>query len=176
MRRGGLNRNGFSCRNACAESHFSKSTNKRKHSYIDPDIDLGGPKVFELKISENAARKLKDLISKKGKADNTYLRVYVSGGGCSGFTYGMALDDKVHENETVIETDGIKVVVDPNSAPFLTGSAVDYMESLTGSGFTLSNPNSWSTCGCGHSFSPKDKESTTEEGRQHAVHDSCSCS
>jgi len=126
--------------------------------------------MFQLTLSDNATSKLRELISKNGTLENTYLRVYVAGGGCSGFRYGMALDNKLHDGDEVIQASGIKVVVDPQSAPYLDGSSVDYMESVAGSGFVVSNPNNWSTCGCGQSFSPKGQEAPdqTEGHRAHA--------
>lgn len=122
--------------------------------------------MFELVFSENAQSKLKELINKNASVESTYLRVYVSGGGCSGLSYGLALDDKLHDGDEVVQNDGIKVVVDPNSAKYLTGSSLDYVESVAGSGFVLSNPNNWSTCGCGKSFTPKDEKAP--EGHAHA--------
>lgn len=126
--------------------------------------------MFQLLLSENATSKLRELIAKNGTAEDTYLRVYVAGGGCSGFRYGMALDNKLHEGDEVVQANGIKVVVDPNSAPYLDGSSVDYTESVAGSGFVVSNPNNWSTCGCGQSFSPKGEAApdATEGHRAHA--------
>ncbi|OGS62210.1 MAG: hypothetical protein A3K59_10535 [Euryarchaeota archaeon RBG_19FT_COMBO_69_17] len=126
--------------------------------------------MFQLLLSENATSKLRELIAKNGTAEDTYLRVYVAGGGCSGFRYGMALDNKLHEGDEVFQANGIKVVVDPNSAPYLDGSSVDYTESVAGSGFVVSNPNNWSTCGCGQSFSPKGEAAPdgTEGHRAHA--------
>lgn len=125
--------------------------------------------MFQINLSENATSKLRELIAKNGSAETTYLRVYVAGGGCSGFRYGMALDDKLHEGDEVTQAGGIKVVVDPNSAPYLDGSSVDYMESVAGSGFVVSNPNNWSTCGCGQSFSPKG-EQAPDQTAGHQAH------
>jgi len=111
--------------------------------------------MFQITLSENATAKLRELISKNGSEETTYLRMYVAGGGCSGFRYGMALDNKLHEGDEVVQANGLKVVIDPNSLAYLDGSSVDYVESVAGSGFVVSNPNNWSTCGCGQSFSPK---------------------
>jgi iron-sulfur cluster assembly protein len=79
------------------------------------------------------------------------LRIYVQGGGCSGFQYGMVLDE-VAEGDEVFEVEGVKVIVDPMSLRYLEGAEVDYKEDLMGGGFAIKNPNATSTCGCGHSF------------------------
>lgn len=80
------------------------------------------------------------------------LRVYVQGGGCSGFSYGMVLDE-VTDGDQVFERDGVKVIVDPMSFKYLAEAEIDYKEDLMGGGFAIKNPNAQSTCGCGHSFS-----------------------
>ena len=125
--------------------------------------------MFQITLSENATTKLRELISKNGTAETTYLRMYVAGGGCSGFRYGMALDNKLHEGDEVVQANGLKVVIDPNSLPYLDGSSVDYVESVAGSGFVVSNPNNWSTCGCGQSFSPKG-EAAPDQQEGHRAH------
>jgi iron-sulfur cluster insertion protein len=81
------------------------------------------------------------------------LRVYVTGGGCSGFQYGFSFDDQVAEDDTVVEKNGVKVLLDPLSYPYLSGSEVNYEEGLMGSRFVIQNPNAKTTCGCGSSFS-----------------------
>lgn len=126
--------------------------------------------MFQITLSENATNKLKGLIEQNETEGPTYLRVYVAGGGCSGFRYGMALDNKLHEGDEVVQAGEIRVVVDPNSAPYLDGSSVDYVESVAGSGFVVNNPNNWSTCGCGQSFAPKGEAAPDEAGghRSHA--------
>jgi iron-sulfur cluster assembly accessory protein len=125
--------------------------------------------MFQITLSDGAVTKLKELISKNGTAEDTYLRVYVAGGGCSGFRYGLALDNKVHEGDEVVTSGPVKVVIDPTSKEYLDGSSVDYVESVAGSGFMVSNPNNWSTCGCGQSFNPKGEEAPdAHEGHGHA--------
>ncbi len=111
-------------------------------------------KTFDLKLTERAAKKIAELI-KSEENSNLALRIYITGGGCAGYRYGMALDDNVYEDDVVVEAHGVKVVVDSFSAPFLEGSEVDYVEDVMGSGFSINNPNVSSTCGCGHSFSAK---------------------
>ena len=110
-------------------------------------------------FTDSAASKVKDLIDEEGNPD-LKLRVFVSGGGCSGFQYGMVLDE-VADGDEVLELEGVKVIVDPMSLRHLEGAEVDYKEDLMGGGFAIKNPNARSTCGCGHSFQ------TEEEGPQH---------
>lgn len=103
-------------------------------------------------FTESAAEKLKTLIAEE-ENDRLMLRVYVTGGGCSGFQYGFAFDEEHQEDDTEVMRDGVKLVVDPLSFQYLVGSEVDYVENLEGSRFTVKNPNATSTCGCGASFS-----------------------
>lgn len=103
-------------------------------------------------FSDNAARKVKSLIEEEGN-NNLKLRVYITGGGCSGFSYGFSFDEDTKEGDTVIENAGVTMLVDQMSIQYLMGSEVDYKEGLQGSQFTVSNPNATTTCGCGSSFS-----------------------
>jgi len=105
-----------------------------------------------IKFSDAAAVRVKQLIDEEENPD-LKLRVYVTGGGCSGFQYGFSFDDEHQEDDTEVLKDGVKVVVDGLSYQYLVGSTVDYSESLTGSQFVVENPNASSTCGCGASFS-----------------------
>lgn len=105
-----------------------------------------------IQITANAVQKVRSLLEEEENA-NLKLRVYVTGGGCSGFQYGFSFDEEAAEDDTVIAKDGINVIVDPMSYPYLVGSQVDYQEGLQGSKFTVQNPNASSTCGCGSSFS-----------------------
>jgi iron-sulfur cluster assembly accessory protein len=89
----------------------------------------------------------------KHEEKDSALRLYVSGGGCSGFQYGLAFDKK-NDDDTLIESHGVKVIVDQESAKYLDGSEIDYEESVMGEGFKVNNPNATETCGCGHSFKP----------------------
>lgn len=113
------------------------------------------PEVFTpeaaLQVSVGAVNKVKSLIEEEGNAD-LMLRVYVTGGGCSGFQYGFAFDEAVAEDDSVIEKDGVRVLVDAMSFPYLAGAEVDYQEGLQGARFVVQNPNAASTCGCGSSF------------------------
>ncbi|TVZ40014.1 iron-sulfur cluster insertion protein [Alteromonadaceae bacterium 2753L.S.0a.02] len=105
-----------------------------------------------LLVTQNAANMVKNLIEEEGNPD-LKLRVYVTGGGCSGFQYGFAFDEASGEDDALIEKEGITVLVDSMSYPYLVGAKLDYEEGLQGSRFTVENPNASSTCGCGSSFS-----------------------
>lgn len=105
-----------------------------------------------IQVTANAVAKVRNLLEEEGNQD-LHLRVYVTGGGCSGFQYGFSFDEELAEDDTKIEKDGIVVVVDAMSYPYLVGSKVDYQEGLQGAKFTVENPNAASTCGCGASFS-----------------------
>jgi len=103
-------------------------------------------------FSDNAAKKVRLLIEEEGN-DGLKLRVYITGGGCSGFSYGFSFDEDAKEDDTIIENAGVTMLVDPMSLQYLAGSEVDYSEGLQGSQFVVNNPNATTTCGCGSSFS-----------------------
>ena len=102
-------------------------------------------------ITPTAEQKIKELIVEE--KDAVGLRIYVRGGGCHGYQYGMAFESKVADDDTVIEKDGVQLIMDSQSAPLLQGTEVDYVDSLQGSGFAIKNPQAKTTCGCGSSFS-----------------------
>ena len=106
-----------------------------------------------MQLSDDAVQKILSLKSDEANSAQLNLRVYVTGGGCSGFQYGFSFDDVVEEDDTCIEKGGANLVVDSLSLQYLQGSTVDYIEDLTGSKFIISNPNATTTCGCGESFS-----------------------
>jgi len=105
-----------------------------------------------LVFTDNAARKVKELIDEEGTPD-LKLRVFVSGGGCSGFQYGFTFEDTVNDDDTQVERDGVVLLIDPMSLQYLVGAEIDYQDSLQGSQFVIRNPNATTTCGCGSSFS-----------------------
>ena len=105
-----------------------------------------------MSFTDNAADKVHNLISEEGN-DKLKLRVYVTGGGCSGFQYGFSFDEEINEDDTIIENKGASLLVDPLSYQYLVGSRVDYVEGLEGSRFIVNNPLATTTCGCGSSFS-----------------------
>lgn len=116
------------------------------------DIQDLTPPPSPLIFSSNAAAKVAELIAEEGNPD-LKLRVYVSGGGCSGFQYGFSFEEVVGDDDTTVETDGVILMVDPASLQYLAGAEIDYQEGLEGSRFVIKNPNAASTCSCGSSFS-----------------------
>ena len=114
-------------------------------------------------LTENAAATIQNLLVQKN-VPNHGLRVFVSGGGCSGMQYGMALEEEARPYDHVIETDGVKVFVDPTSLMYLQGATIDYEDSLMGGGFRIDNPNAVSSCGCGHSFKTEGSAGAAQGG------------
>jgi iron-sulfur cluster insertion protein len=104
-----------------------------------------------ISVTESAASKIKDLLAEENKADSG-LRVFVQGGGCSGFQYGLMIEENGGVGDQTYESNGIKLYVDPVSLSYLKGAEVDFVDTITGGGFTIKNPNATSTCGCGSSF------------------------
>jgi len=111
-------------------------------------IEATTPFVF----TDSAASKVKELIEEEGNP-GLKLRVFVTGGGCSGFQYGFTFDEEVNEDDTTMEKNGVTLLIDPMSYQYLVGAEIDYSEGLEGSQFVIRNPNATSTCGCGSSFS-----------------------
>lgn len=103
-------------------------------------------------FSDSAVAKVRELVEEEGNPD-LKLRVFVTGGGCSGFQYGFSFDDNQDEEDTAVERDGVTLLIDPMSYQYLVGATIDYEEGLQGSQFVVKNPNATSTCGCGSSFS-----------------------
>ena len=112
------------------------------------DFEMPDPLVF----TDAAALKVKELIDEEGNPD-LKLRVFVSGGGCSGFQYGFTFDEIINEGDTEVQKEGVKLLIDPMSFQYLTGAEIDYTVGLEGSQFVIRNPNATTTCGCGSSFS-----------------------
>ncbi len=115
---------------------------------IDVEFEMPDPLIF----TEAAAGKVKELIDEEGNPD-LMLRVFVSGGGCSGFQYGFTFDETIQDGDTEVTKEGVKLLIDPMSFQYLTGAEIDYTEGLEGSQFVIRNPNATTTCGCGSSFS-----------------------
>jgi iron-sulfur cluster insertion protein len=105
-----------------------------------------------LVFSDSAADKVRSLIAEEGD-DSLNLRVFISGGGCSGFQYGFTFDENEGEGDTIVENSGVKLLIDPMSIQYLMGAEIDYSEGLEGAQFVIRNPNAQTTCGCGSSFS-----------------------
>lgn len=108
--------------------------------------------ALPIEFSDAAAKKVKALVDEE-ENPNLKLRVYVTGGGCSGFQYGFTFDEKVNDGDMTIDKNEVTLVVDPMSLQYLVGGEVDYTEGLEGSRFLVNNPNAQTTCGCGASFS-----------------------
>ena len=102
-------------------------------------------------ITPKAAEKVAEFMKQEGSG-NLFLRVYVSGGGCAGLSYGMGFEEKADEDDRVLEQNGVKLLLDSYSQRYLRGANIDYVESLMGSGFKINNPNVTKSCSCGHSF------------------------
>jgi iron-sulfur cluster insertion protein len=108
--------------------------------------------ALPIEFSDSAAAKVKELVSEEENPE-LKLRVYVTGGGCSGFQYGFTFDEKINEGDLTINKDQVTLVVDPMSLQYLVGGTVDYVDNLDGARFLVNNPNATTTCGCGASFS-----------------------
>ncbi len=119
-----------------------------------------------LTVTAEAAAKIRELLVARN-LEGYSLRVFVSGGGCSGLQYGMTLEEKPDEYDTVINAEGVNLLVDPTSLQYLMGANIDYVDSLMGGGFRIDNPNAVASCGCGHSFRTADSGGASGGG--------CSC-
>ena len=104
-----------------------------------------------INVTEAAAGKIRELLNEEGKTESG-LRVFVQGGGCSGFQYGLMIEEGSGVGDQLFESNGVKLFVDPVSVSYLKGAEVDFVDTITGGGFTIKNPNATSTCGCGSSF------------------------
>ena len=109
-------------------------------------------------LTDKAAIEIKSLFERQG-IENAALRVFVSGGGCSGLQYGMAIADEVEEGDVEFEQHGVRILVDPDSMNYIAGASVDYVDDPMGGGFKIDNPNATRSCGCGSSFATEDGES-----------------
>ncbi len=108
-------------------------------------------------LTDEAATQVRTLVEKQGRTDLA-LRLFVTQGGCSGFSYGMALDPNTRPDDAVFEKDGVRLIVDAFSQKYLSGVEVGFSSNLMGGGFTIKNPNAASSCGCGHSFRTKEED------------------
>ena len=138
---------------------------------IEPTVtEVAAP----LTITDAAAEEVRTLIGQQDR-DDLYLRVYVSGGGCSGLQYGMALDENVEPGDEVFDLSGIRLVVDNTSLRYMSGSVVDYITTDMGGGFKIENPNATKSCGCGSSFSTGDEEASGLDTKAGGGCGSCGC-
>lgn len=122
---------------------------------IEPENTQTETPVQILTVTPAATNTIKMLLEQRN-IPNHALRVFVSGGGCSGMQYGMAFEENANANDTVVHADGVRLVIDPTSLIYLEGATIDFVDSLMGGGFRIDNPNAVSSCGCGHSFKSKD--------------------
>jgi len=127
-----------------------------------------------IKLTESAVKMVQDLLRQKNVPDHG-LRVFVSGGGCSGMQYGMALEEEPRAYDNVVESNGVRVFVDPTSMMYLSGVTIDYVDSLMGGGFSIENPNAASSCGCGHSFKAAGQEQQAAGATAGAAGGGCGC-
>ena len=118
-------------------------------------------------VTENAAAKIRELMAQESEGEVSVLRIAIQGGGCSGFQYALGFDRGPQDGDNEVEMHGVKVVVDPFSAPYLAGSEIDFVDALMGAGFAINNPNVQAACGCGSSFQAKD-EAGGEPAEAHA--------
>ena len=117
-----------------------------------PTTPVAPPAPVIITVTESAASKIKELLTEEGKAESG-LRVFVQGGGCSGFQYGLMIEEGgAGVGDQSFESNGVRLFVDPVSISYLKGAEVDFVDTITGGGFTIKNPNASSTCGCGQSF------------------------
>lgn len=126
------------------------------------DVKIAEQEVV-LHVSPSAVAVIKNLLKDRNIPDYA-LRVFVSGGGCSGMQYGMSFEEHAHDYDTVVRVDGVSLLVDPTSMIYLKGANIDFVDSLIGGGFRIDNPNAVSSCGCGHSFKTADNEESDEAG------------
>ena len=123
---------------------------------VEHPLETGAPSPL-VTLTPVAAAKVRDLMAEEPDGSTLVLRVAIQGGGCSGFQYGLGFDSASAEGDLELEFDGVRVVVDPFSAPYLTGATIDWLDGLQESGFKIENPQATSSCGCGHSFQVEDE-------------------
>ena len=107
-------------------------------------------------VTESAASKIRSLMAEEPDGEVSVLRIAIQGGGCSGFQYALGFDRGPQDGDNEVEMNGVRVVIDPFSAPYLTGAEIDYVDALMGAGFAINNPNVQAACGCGSSFQAKE--------------------
>ena len=116
-----------------------------------------------ISLTERAASKVRDLLAEDPTDEVSVLRIAVQGGGCSGFQYALGFDNGRQDGDHTVELHGVTVVIDPFSLPYLQGASIDYLDTITESGFKIDNPNAASACGCGHSFQVEDGDEPSHE-------------
>ncbi len=142
----------------------------RSRCYDGLAVEITERPVTIVSLTESAAVKIKDLMAEEPEGEASVLRIAVQGGGCSGFEYALGFDRGSMEGDHELEANGVRVVVDPFSAPYLQGTEIDFVDGLQG-GFAINNPNATSGCGCGHSFQVEDEAGA--EAHAHANGGGC---
>ena len=130
---------------------------------IEPEEIQTETLIPVLNVTDTAKETIRNLLEQRG-IPNHVLRVFVSGGGCSGMQYGMAFEETPQAHDAVVNTDGVRLIIDPTSMMYLEGATIDFVDSLVGGGFRIDNPNAMSSCGCGKSFRSKDEAEAAEDG------------
>jgi iron-sulfur cluster assembly protein len=125
-------------------------------------------------VTDNAARKIQELMADESEGEVSVLRIAIQGGGCSGFQYALGFDRGPQDGDNEVESNGVRVVIDPFSAPYLAGSEIDFVDALMGAGFAINNPNVQAACGCGSSFQAKEGVGEAAGAQTHAG-GSCGC-
>jgi len=131
--------------------------------YHEPVATVEHPTETLITITPGAATKIRELLADEPDGETLVLRVAIQGGGCSGFQYGLGFDSGSAEGDIELELEGVQVVVDPFSAPYLRGTTIDFLNTIQESGFKIDNPNATSSCGCGHSFTVAEGEDPGDE-------------
>lgn len=119
-------------------------------------------------VTDTAAQKIRELMESEPEGEISVLRIAVEGGGCSGFQYALGFDRGPQDGDNEVEVNGVRIVIDPFSAPYLTGSEIDFVDQLMGAGFAINNPNVQAACGCGSSFQAKEGVAETSGAEAHA--------
>jgi iron-sulfur cluster assembly protein len=135
---------------------------RQRVRYDEPVATVEHPTETLISLTPIAAAKIKELLAEEPDSDTLVLRIAIQGGGCSGFQYGLGFDAGAAEGDLEFEVEGVPVVVDPFSAPYLRGTTIDFLNTIQESGFKIDNPNAVSSCGCGHSFQVEEGEELPE--------------
>jgi iron-sulfur cluster assembly protein len=142
--------------------------------YDEPMATVEHPTDMLISLTPVAATKIRELMAEEADSETLVLRVAIQGGGCSGFQYGLGFDAAAAEGDVELTLEGIPVVVDPYSAPYLRGTTIDFLNTIAESGFKIENPNAVSSCGCGHSFQVEEGEELPEGTAVGGCGDGCS--
>ena len=142
--------------------------------YDEPMATVEHPTDMLISLTPVAATKIRELMAEEADSETLVLRVAIQGGGCSGFQYGLGFDAAAAEGDVELTLEGIPVVVDPYSAPYLRGTTIDFLNTIAESGFKIDNPNAVSSCGCGHSFQVEEGEELPEGTAVGGCGDGCS--